>query len=175
MSLHESNFQKWLVDHMPEDKMLYKKQFSDYMVFWRDRIIEKFYPTYDRNYNDEVLIRDHNKNVEIIGTHMSKSILHPVVRIKYKGVEIVFRYNFYDYDIAIIGDIPLDIPMNGLFGSLSFTHYFNVGCEGFPEEYKLKSYYETNKCKFMACLFDHYQFYTFMFLLKNEIDKKAGL
>lgn len=175
MSVLDTNFQKWLEEHIPEDKMLYRNKFSDYMVFWRDRILDRFYPTYDRNYNDESLIREHNKNVEIIGTHWSKSIEHPVVRIKYKGVEIVFRFNFYDYDIAIIGDIPLDIPMKGLFGSLSFKNSFKCGCEGFPKEYKLDCYYETNKCKFMACLFDHYQFYTFMFLLKNEIDKKAGL
>lgn len=171
----QTNFQKWLLENVPSSKMLYGTQFSNYMVFWRDRILDKFYHTYDEDYkNEEILLKEHNENVEIIGTHWSKSILHPVVRIKYKGVEIVFRYNFYDYDIAVVGDIPLDLPMDGLFGSLSFKNYFNCGCEGFPKEYKLDSYYENNKCKFMAILYDHYQFYTFMFLLKLEIDKKAG-
>lgn len=178
MSIHDTNFQKWIMSHIPEDKMLYKKGFENYIVLWRDKIITMFYPVWGSDIDEVDAINKQNENVEVVGTHWSKSIEHPCVRIRYKGIDIVFRYNFYDYEIAVVGDIELDLPMKGLFASKSIgdpdDKYFGFFYQGFPGEYIIKNYYEDNKAIFMASIPDHYRFHTFMYILKNEIDKKRG-
>lgn len=179
MNIHDTNFQKWIMKHIPEDKMLYKKQFETYIVFWRDHILHMFYPIWDYPgvENRDNMVELQNKNIEVVGTHWSKSIEHPCVRLTYKGVDIVFRYNFYDYEIAVIGDIPLNLPMDGLFVSKGLGESdtsFGFFYQGFPEKYQLKKYYEDDNSTFMASTTNHYKFHTFMYILKNEIDKKRG-
>ena len=53
-------------------------------------------------------------------------------------------------------------------GSIAFNEeahrYWNVN-----DEYKVKERYEDNKCRFIASIDNHYQFYTFMYLLQREI------
>lgn len=162
----ELNFQKWLMNNRPSEEMIYERAFFDTYVFWREKILEMFTDEfYKKNRNYNRVYKEINKNVEVVGTHMSKSIVHPVLRIVYHGVTIVVRYNFYDYEIAVISDKPIYIPMEKLFYSKTGNFFY----QGFPEEYIIKDKYEDNKCKFIAGLDNHYQFYTFMYLLQRQI------
>lgn len=155
---------EWVRDNTPSEKMLYRESFLKIYYFISNDILSLFENKFIREWDKR--INYVNSYHDIIGTHWSKSIKHPVLKITYKGTEIVFRYNFYDYEIAVISDIELNIPMNDLFESKNESFYY----QGFPEEYKLTERYEDNKKKFMAYIRDKYKFYTFMYILKQEID-----
>jgi hypothetical protein len=166
--MRDFNLQKWLMENQPEDKMLWNKSFWNEYVFWRDEVIPLFYSSrnYDYNNYDQYGI-DTNKHHEVVGEHWSKSIKNPVLKLDYKGCTMVFRYNFYDYEIAIINSKDIILPMAGLFRSKEASFYY----QGFSEEYQLKTRYEDNKKEFMVSIGGRYYFFTFMFLLKNELDK----
>lgn len=162
----ELNFQNWLMDNKPPENMLYNSSFWETYTFWRDYILVMFTDEfYKRNRNFDKLYKEVNTNSEIIGTHISKSIINPVVKIVYHGVTIVFRYNFYDYEIAVISEKKIYLPMVKLFQSQKESFYY----QGFPLEFQIKERYENNKCKFIAGLDNHYKFYTFMYLLQRQI------
>lgn len=164
----DTKFQLWLMEHQPDAKMLWKSSFWDTYVFWRDTIIPMFNER-ERTWDEwGMVVNDIDSYTDVVGQHMSKSIVNPVLRITYKGTEVVIRYNFYDYEIAVVGSVPVSIPMKGLFSSQDTSFFY----QGFPKGYVLNERYEDNQCKFMASLGNHYQFYTFMFLLKTELDKK---
>lgn len=167
MSVDDTIFQYWLLDHQPKDEMLYKKGFWDTYVFWRDHIIPLFLD-HTKNISWEDKCKSMDSYTEIVGEHTSKSIVHPVLKIEYHSVKIIFRYNFYDYEIAVIGNIPVNIPIE-LLNTDSFFY------QGFPDEYIIKTPYSTdNNRTFIAGVNNHYQFYTFMFLLKSQIDIYNG-
>lgn len=162
----DTKFQQWLMDHKPREEMLWKSDFWNTYVFWRDRILPMFTDEfYKKNYDYKKVDKEIDANSDVVGEHWSKSILNPVMRIVYKGVTIVFRYNFYDYEIAVISDKPIKLSMNHLFTSGGTSFFY----QGFPDEYKVRECYEDNKCMFIASVNDHYSFYTFMYLLQRQI------
>lgn len=165
--LVETQYQRWLLAHDPEDTMIWKKSFWNYNIFWRDTIADLFIE-YENKYEDSTKNLNHNNRrydsmIEVIGTHWSKSIENPVLRIIYRGVAMVFRYNFYDYEIAVIGDIPIILPER-LIPAESFFY------QGFPKEYQLEERYTHGATKFICGCNSHYEFYTLMFLLRECID-----
>lgn len=115
----------------------------------------------------EAMCKEIDRNTEIVGTHMSKSLVHPVIKINYRDVTIVFRYNFYDYEIAVISDIPIDLPKS-LRPYNQKTYFY----QGFPEQYQLTTPYSRRHNKeFMAYCGDNYDFFTFCVIIKDQIDK----
>lgn len=166
----DTKFQKWLLDHQPDDNMRWKDDFWHTYCFWRDRILLMFTDEfYSKQFNWDALAKEIDKNTDIVGEHRSKSIINPVVRITYKDVEIVFRYNFYNYEVVVISPKPIELPMERLFASKEESFF----CEGFPKEYRVKDRYEDNNRRFIAKIGDHYSFYTFMFLLQRNIYLKS--
>lgn len=167
-----SNFQNWLIDHDPDDNLLWKKSFWSVYVFIRDTIIPMFEIKADELHDiwgDEYFKRKKasiDSFVEVIGEHWSKSILNPVIKLTYKGVTFVFRYNFYDYEVAVIGDVPITLPDRLIYSQDRSFFY-----QGFPDEYKLKNRYHDGTTTFIAGMNRDYQFYTFMFLMRDIIDK----
>ena len=161
-----TKFQQWLMSHRPDNELLWKDAFWDTYIFWRDNILPMFTDEYYKaSVNYEQLNKEVDNNSDIIGEHRSKSIVNPVVRIVYKGVTIVFRYNFYNYEIAVISNKPIKLPQKRLFYSAGTSFFY----EGFPEKYKIKEFYEDDKSRFIANIETHYNFYTFMFLLHRQI------
>jgi hypothetical protein len=164
--------QHWLMTHQPSDNMLYKEAWWKYLTFIRSDIIEDmfYWPMVCNLRGDfEKQKRLMSENYEIVGTHWSKSIEHPVILMRYKGAEIVFRYNFYDYEITVISDKELEFP-DALFDKKKKTFYY----QGFPEKYQIKTSYAESKKRFSVELSPQcqYKFYTFMFLLKAQLDEK---
>lgn len=162
----ETKFQQWLTSHKPDDDLLWKNNFWNTYTFWRDRILPMFTDEfYKKEWNYEVLNKEIDNNSDVVGAHVSKSIVNPVVKIIYRGTIIVFRYNFYDYEVTVISDKPIKLPMKNLFTSKGENFFY----QGFPKKYQVKERYEENKCRFIANVRDHYNFYTFMFLLQKQI------
>lgn len=177
----DTNLQIWAMEHRPKEEMIWKQAFWDNLILWREKIIPMFHP---RKNDFETWSHDHklwkedqkryynhlNENHFVIGEHWSKSIRCPVVKILYKGCEIVFRENFYGYEIAIISPVDLDFTRydDSLFLMKKGSYYY----QGIPEEYQLETTYNEDHKQFITCVDNNYQFYTFMFLLKNEIDNK---
>ncbi|HEY5588844.1 MAG TPA: hypothetical protein VIK86_07815 [Candidatus Paceibacterota bacterium] len=161
----ELNLQNWAMANIPKKEMYYEKAFWDNIIFWRDTILPLFYNNQEEDY--EKYYDFVNEHHSVIGEHTSKSITNPVIFMNYKGCKMVFRENFYGYEMAIINDKDLILIQDGLFLSRDDSFYY----QGFPDYYKIKSRYEDNKKYFILSITNDYKFYTFMFLLKNEIDR----
>ena len=169
--MKELNLQEWLMEHPPKETMIYKNSFWNEYVYMSDILLGRLFNDKDYKTYDE-FIDNMNKIHEVVGEHWSKSILHPVIKIVYKGTTIVFRYNFYDYEIAVISDHPVYIPNMDLFTSKGESFYY----QGFPEEYIINDRYEDNKYKFMANVRSTFDFHAFMYLLKLDIEtNKKGI
>lgn len=166
----KEKLQAWALENEPSDNMIYKNGYWNNIVFIRDTILGLLY-------NEEAskkfptswasILEYANKQYDIIGKHMSKSIYLPVLKLTYKGIEIVFRYNFYNYEVTVISDKDIELPA-GLFESNDDSTFYY---EGFPVEYMLNTPYTESKQKFTVRIWDSYKFYTFIFLLKAEVDK----
>ena len=161
------DFQTWLEENQPKETMIYRNAWWNTYVFWRDAVIplmtEKRLTDFSKLNEFEQYVNDCHK---VVGIHTSKSIVHPVLKIVYKGITIVFRYNFYDYEITVVGDIPLSIPRDYIPNEKDSFFY-----QGFPEEYKInKKYTEENNKAFSLKLSSNYDFYAFLVFIKNEID-----
>ncbi|MCM1214063.1 MAG: hypothetical protein NC548_06035 [Lachnospiraceae bacterium] len=163
----DTNYQQWLMTHDPEDKMLWKKSFWNHNVFIRDILGDLFCPYKSKYHNidkdHDYNVRKYNDTISVIGTHWSKSIENPVIMIKYRGETIVFRYNFYDWEIAVIGNIPIILPER----LIPETRFFY---QGFPEKYVIKERYTHGATTFICGCQSMYQMYTLMFLLRECID-----
>ena len=165
--------QHWLMTHQPSDNMVYKKAWWDYLIFIRDKIIsDMFYwpMVCDMKIDFQEQLRLMSNQYDIVGTHFSKSIEHPVIMMGYKDTTIVFRYNFYDYEITVMSEHDIELPEN-LFEEGAKTFYY----QGFPDQFKIGVPYSQSKRNFTVRI-NHpcsYNFYTFMFLLKNDIDKNV--
>lgn len=144
--------QLWLEDHEPEDKMLWKKAWWKNNCFIRDRLIHKLF----------------GENYTIVGDHMSKSILCPVILITYKNVEIIVQYNFYDWQIMVNSDKPLVLKDLSFYACDGNYLYY----QGIPKGYHFKQYSETNNKKFAVDNYsdDILDVYAFMVMLKEAID-----
>lgn len=161
--------QYWAMMHQPSKNMIYGESFWNQIQFFRDTIIPLFYSTLTK----DIELKDYEKGQEliskqydIIGEHTSKSIILPVLKLTYKGTEIVVRNNFYNYETTIIATKDIELPTE-LVGE-SQTFYY----EGFPGYYKIHKYYSyENKQKFSVLTYSSYKFYALMFMLKLELDK----
>ena len=124
----DTNIQKWFIENQPGDEMRYKDSWWKNNVFIRDRILRLFPHYY----------------AEVIGTHYSKSIKCPVIKTGYKGVEIIWQYNFYDWQIMIKSDEKLDLDFLEVYGADGKYFYY----QGIPVEYQFNPYSSANKNKF---------------------------
>lgn len=124
----DTKLQEWISANIPEDKMLWKKSWSDRVCFMRDRLIQMF-----------------NDGYNVVGQHWSKSIINPVVKTSYKGVEIVWQYNFYDWQIMVKSPFPIKLKNLDLLHAQGDYFYY----QGIPEEYQFKKYnIKTNNKEF---------------------------
>lgn len=146
-----SDLQLWFEEHEPGDEYLWKKAWWERNVFIRDRLIKKLF----------------GYNYKVIGSHLSKSIVCPVILVKYKKVEIVLQYNFYDWQIMIKSSKEIELKDLDLCSANGDYFYY----QGIPTKYQFKKYSETNKKKFAIDIYDNlFDVYAFMIMLKIAID-----
>ena len=123
--IDDENLQNWFNEHEPDDSYYWKGNWWTNNVFIRDRILSLFSDSY-----------------EVVGSHYSKSIECPVVKTTYKGVEIIWQYNFYHWQIMIKSKKPLILEDLSLLDADGDYLYY----QGIPEEYCFKKYsLENNK------------------------------
>lgn len=149
----------WVRLHDVKDEMVYKNAYSKQICFIRDTI--------GNMVGDRRL--DYGRRVNVVGTHMSKSILLPVYQIKTLcGSKITINYNFYNYVISIEAYSDVDLTFSTRF-ILPINVMDNVNpsyCYGFKPE-DIHGAYANNNKKFTFTLDNEYDVYTFFYLLKN--------
>ena len=153
----------WARVNEPSDRLIYKNGFYDQICFVRDMLCEPLFAT-----NEEF-----EQNLPmVISTHTSKSIKLPVYQINLKnyGLELILRYNFYDWKVSIKSSKPLDCDFMGLFdpNEKILSQY----CEGFPKD-KIYDSYSNNHSEFTVEFRSKYELYTFVFLIKNYLGIKG--
>ena len=124
-----TKIQKWFLDNEPDELFRYHKTWWDNNVFIRDRIVESLFNTTE---------------AEVIGTHYSKSIECPVIKTVYKGVEVIWQYNFYDWQIMVNSKKDLNLEFLELYSADGDYFYY----QGIPAEYKYEPYSKNNKKQF---------------------------
>ena len=136
----------------PEDGMIYRRSWWYNNAFIRDRLLTLF----------------NSKEAEVIGTHYSKSIECPVIKTVYKGVEVIWQYNFYDWQIMIKSPIELKLFNLKLYKADGDYLYY----QGIPEEYQFKKYSKTNNKEFAISIYgNELDVWAFATSLKIAIDK----
>lgn len=144
--------QKWFNENKPEETMLWYKSWKEHNIFIRDNIVELF---------DEQV-------AEVVGTHYSKSIECPVIKTYYKGVEILWQYNFYNWQIMIKSDKDLELKDLDYIGADADYFFY----QGIPAEYQFKPYSESNKKEFaISTVYSKYCVFAFAVELKKAIDR----
>ena len=148
-----TKIQKWFLDTEPSKELLYHKAWWANNVFIRDRIVEGLFNTTE---------------AEVVGTHYSKSIECPVIKTVYKGVEIIWQYNFYDWQIMIKSPVELKLFNLKLYKADGDYLYY----QGIPEEYQFKKSSKTNNKEFAISIYgNELDVYAFATSLKIAIDK----
>ena len=141
----------WIVENEPGKDMLYRETWWKNNMFIRDRLLSLF----------------DSEGAEIVGTHHSKSIVCPVIKAVYKGVEIVFQYNFYDWQIMIKSPVELKLLNLDLYKADGDYLYY----QGIPEEYRFKKYSKENSKEFAISIYgDKLDVWAFAISLKLTID-----
>lgn len=165
--MQEQKIQVWALQHQPGDTMLWKQSFWNNIIFMRDTLFPMMFNCKNDDKNDyDAMISRINSGVEIVGTHKSKSIELPVVKITYRNIVIVFRYNFYNWEMTVISDIP--IKLNWDLISKNRSMFF----EGFPAEYMLDTRYKQSHTKFSATILNgEYGVFTVMHAIKEQADR----
>ena len=152
----------WIRANEPDENLIYAKGLGDQVCFVRDTLCQLLSSTYEEWHNNPPLV---------ISTHYSKSVKLPVFQINLEkyGIEMVLRYNFYDWKISIKSDKPLDFDYMGLINPKQEIPYYC--CEGFPRD-KVYGSYGQSHSQFTIEIGSHYDLYTFFFLLKNYLGIK---
>ena len=124
----DTKIQKWFLENEPSDDMRYKDIWWKNNVFIRDRILCLF----------------NSKEAEVIGTHHSKSIECPVIKTVYKGIEIIWQYNFYCWQIMVKSPKFINLRNLKLYAADGDYFYY----QGIPAEYQFKPYAKSNRQEF---------------------------
>ena len=141
----------WIVENEPGKDMLYRETWWKNNMFIRDRLLSLF----------------DSEEAEIVGTHRSKSIVCPVIKAVYKGVEIVLQYNFYNWQIMIKSPVELKLFNLDLYKADGEYLYY----QGIPEEYRFKKYSKENSKEFAIDIYgDRLDVWAFAIFLKLAID-----
>jgi hypothetical protein len=147
----DENIQSWFIENQPDDQMRYKEAWWNNNLLIRDRLL-KLFPHY---------------YAEVVGTHCSKSIKCPVIKTGYKGVEIIWQYNFHDWQIMIKSPVDLELHDLELYKADGTYFYY----QGIPEDYKFDRYSKTNKKQFAIDISgDRFDVWGFALELRKAID-----
>lgn len=163
----------WIHVNEPDEKLLYKDGCIKQVCFIRDNICRnlflfKEYPkAQEDNLEDEIYKKSKMFQPMVISTHRSKSVLLPVMEIDLEsvGVKLVFRNNFYDWNVTIESQKDIDCDFKGTFIDEDYHYCY---CEGFPKD-RIHGMYKDNHKKFTFCINSDYELFTFMWLLRDYL------
>lgn len=148
----DAKIQEWFRTYQPGTDMAYTKEWWKNNLLIRDRLVELF----------------RHAEAEIVGTHYSKSVLCPVIKTVYKEVEIIWQYNFYDWQIMVKSPVELKLFNLKLYKADGDYLYY----QGIPKEYQFKKYSKTNNKEFAISIYgNELDVWAFATSLKIAIDK----
>jgi hypothetical protein len=148
----DAKIQEWFRTYQPGTDMAYTKEWWKNNLLIRDRLLELF----------------RHAEAEIVGTHYSKSVLCPVIKTVYKEVEIIWQYNFYDWQIMVKSPVELKLFNLKLYKADGDYLYY----QGIPEEYQFKRYSKINNKEFAISIYgNELDVWAFATSLKIAIDK----
>lgn len=92
----------------------------------------------------------HKDRVRVIGEHRSKSVRLPVFSITRPehGLQLVLRYNFYDWNVSVVSERPVEMDMAG-YGS----EFSQEERERYPDGYSLQRAAEIGRAGYWGYLF----------------------
>ena len=151
----------WIRVNTPDDKLICKDGQGKQVVFIRDTIVRHMF--YEGEWDSK---RYDEFQPKVISTHMSKSVLLPVMEIYLKeyGILLTLRNNFYNWNISVESEHEVIFDHKG---TINYELYGYCYCEGFPKN-KIFGKYVDDKRKFTVCIDDDYNLYVFMYLLQIE-------
>lgn len=132
------------------DEMYYKGASARQIMWVRDTLANVF---------NCGLVFEERRQVEVIATHTSKSVLLPVYSLERAdcSLRLVLRENFFNWKLSVISGEPLDVDFSGLFHTTppidpSYTGnpLASVYFEGFPEDLIFGYYAPSDKRRFSA-------------------------
>lgn len=165
----------WIRVNNPDEKLLYKGSLSRQIRLVRDSIyapifFNKEHPELVGIDNDQSYKIYNNFQPMVISTHISKSVLLPVMELDLKsvGVKIVLRDNMYNWNVSVESEKDIDCDFKDVFSDYDYHYCY---CEGFPKD-RIYGMYQNNHKKFTICINDDYRLFTFMWLLADYLYKK---
>ena len=153
--------QQWTDVNKPAENLIYAKGYGEQIVFIRDRITSLL----AKNYEEYETIA---KNIKVISTHTSKSVLLPVYQIELPdGTLFIMRYNFHNWKVSVISEKEVNADFMDLFDPNEKIH--SVYCEGFSEKYVFGPY-AKNKRSFTVELSSGYNhLFTFFWVFAYQV------
>ena len=155
------SFDEWHEDNIPTK-------------YWRQfEFIRNVFPI-ALNINGFKERENYTKNcVNIIETHMSKSIILPVYQINWEGIEFIIRYNFHDWKVSVKSDrVILGLTQFKLFDSKTKIRYYE--CEGFKKEW-IYNCYDDCKSKFTCELQSRFDLYCLVKVIFNTYNRSTTI
>lgn len=155
--------QIWARENEPSKEMIYYDGYWDQIIFIRDKI--RFLLGVEGH--GEV-----NDKIRVVGTHTSKSIKLPVYELDLKekfGLRIFIRCNFHDWKVSIQSEKEIDCDFLDIFEEDKPISY--LYCEGMTKD-QIFGMYNENKKEFTVEIYNHFKLFTFMWILKNHLDKR---
>lgn len=152
----------WFMENRPHENMVYKNAAEEQIMFMRDKIQIFFTPFM-------------LKAVQVVSTHVSKSITLPVYHIALRdGLELILRGNFYDWKISVKSPFEIELPNEILTqNTLKGEKVYPCHCEGFDKSWIWDSYV-NNKRKFTIEINGSlYELYTFLFLISLQVNEQS--
>lgn len=164
------NIREWAKKNPPKDNMIYKNAFYNWVSFVEESVLPMMFNDLIRNLDYEDAIAVINNHHSVVGVHMSKSIVLPVVEVKIGSCRIVFRYNFYDTELTVISPFkPIDLNgFEDMFRSDSDTVFYH---QGVKEDSIVDSKYTDDKKKFTMRICGNYNVFTIMACIRNSINR----
>lgn len=106
----------------------------------------------------------------VIGEHTSKSVRLPVYLIERPelGISFVLRYNFHDWCVSVMSDLPIASGLRGFDDSARYCG----GFEGFPEHARFKGFRDS-RSRFSISLHNDYEAYAFFREIMMDVRQSA--
>ncbi len=151
------DLQEWANAHKPDDDLIYRDGYWHQIIFVRDRLPQPLFGSYE----------EYKANpVRVVGDHTSKSVLLPVYSIKFAPLEIRMRYNFYDWKVSVVSQVPIRSNFYPFLFRDEAVHpvYF----EGFTNDWVFGSYSADNT-KFSVEISNEHMLFAFMAILAGDL------
>jgi hypothetical protein len=145
----------WAESNQPEAEMIWHDAFWGQVNFMRNYVAALFARNGD----------EYRNLVRVVNTHNSKSIRCPVyyIHLEREGVKIWARDNFYNWNVTVESDTPIDCDFLGVVDDRNYSYCF---CEGMEDSKGEK--HSDNKKHFTVDLSNSYEAYVFFRVLKQH-------